>query len=359
MSQPAAQSAYNRLVFPAGRQVSFEGFTLPALGPGQVRVRAVCSLMSTGTENIVFNRLFAPDTHWDKWVVYPFFPGYSLIGVIEAVGADVTGFAIGETVAVRGSHASHHVIDASLVYHMPQGLPPEQAAWFSLAKIGFVGARAAEYRMGDDILVIGAGPIGQMAVRWARALGCRRVAVVDPVAGRLALATAGGATATISEPIAQAGPAVRAALPDGPRVVVDSTGNAAVFAAALGLVADRGRVVLLGDTGSPGDQRLTSDVITRGITVVGAHDLHVDARWNNTTILAFFFELLAQGRFPLDGLVTHPFPPDRAADAYALANARRGETMGIVFDWTTKLPQAPLGEHAAVIPGKAAPPTVR
>src|SRR5687768_12798444 len=100
-------TAHNRIVFPAGRQVAFEGFTLPGVGPGQVRVRARCSLMSTGTENIVFNRLFAPDTHWDKWVVYPFFPGYSLIGEIEAVGAGVTAFTPGQVVAARASHASH------------------------------------------------------------------------------------------------------------------------------------------------------------------------------------------------------------------------------------------------------------
>src|ERR1022692_1371259 len=43
--------------------------------------------MSTGTENIVFNRLFAPDTHWDRWVKYPFYPGYTSVGVVAEAGS--------------------------------------------------------------------------------------------------------------------------------------------------------------------------------------------------------------------------------------------------------------------------------
>ena len=54
-------------------------------------VRINLSLMSTGTENIVFNRLFDPGTHWDEWVKYPFYPGYTAVGTVESTGADVTG----------------------------------------------------------------------------------------------------------------------------------------------------------------------------------------------------------------------------------------------------------------------------
>jgi threonine dehydrogenase-like Zn-dependent dehydrogenase len=50
-----------------------------------------------------------------------------------------------------------------------------------------------------------------------------------------------------------------------PRVVIDSTGNSKVFQTALGLVQDFGTLVLLGDTGQPGMQALTPDVITRGL----------------------------------------------------------------------------------------------
>src|SRR5262249_46553362 len=63
------------------------------------------------------------------------------------------------------------------------------------AKIAFMGARAGGYRLGSRVLVVGAGPIGQMSVRWASAAGARAVIAADTERRRLALATAGGATA--------------------------------------------------------------------------------------------------------------------------------------------------------------------
>lgn len=344
-----------RIVFTGQRRVSLEGFAVPEVGPDQVCVRSLCSLMSTGTENIVFNRLFDPGTHWDQWVRYPFYPGYSTIAEVEACGAQVTSVKIGDRIACRAPHASHHVLAAERCFPLPTQLDARQAVWFALAKIAFIGARAACYHIGDSVLIIGAGPIGQMSTRWARALGARSIVVVDPVEQRLPLARAGGATATIAQPIAKAEAAVRAACGGVlPRVVIDSTGHAAVFAAALPLVADRGRVVVLGDTGSPASQGLTSDVITRGLTIVGAHDCHVDAQWNDASIAAYTFALAGEGRFPLADLITDVFSPDRCVEAYAAANARRGDTMGICFDWTAALPEM-TGEVASA--GQAlAPP---
>lgn len=161
-----------------------------------------------------------------------------------------------------------------------------------------MGARAAAHQLGDTVVVVGAGPIGQMAARWATAAGARAVVVVDAVASRLELArNGGGATSVIESPIGEAADQIRAAVgDDGPDVVIDSTGNAEVFASALSLVRARGRVVVLGDTGTPTSQHLTSDVITRGITVVGAHDGHSfqPLAWDfDRGIHSLFFHLVA------------------------------------------------------------------
>ena len=114
-----------------------------------------------------------------------------------------------------------------------------------------------------------------------------------------------------------------------PRVVSDATGNSQVFAAALGLAADHGTVVILGDTGDPGGQHLTGDVIRRGLTIVGVHDLHNTPEWNNASIIRLLFDLAAGGRFPLAGLNTHYFGPAQCAEAYATANRDRSKTMGL------------------------------
>lgn len=325
----------SRLVFNGHRQVANIPLELPALAAGHVRLRSICSLISTGTEGIVFNRLFEAGSHWDKWVTYPFYPGYSLIAEVEAVGEGVTERMVGDRVALRAGHASHHVCNATDCIPVPATLDPRAAAWFALAKITCMGARAAGLGLGEDVLIVGAGPIGQMVTRWVRATGARAIAVADPLPERMALARRGGATATIAKPLAEAGAELAEAFGGRkPRVVIDSTGHAKVFSAALGVVRDRGKVVIMGDTGTPSDQRLTSDVIIRGVQIVGAHDGHGDAEWNDRSIAALFFQLVGDGRFDVGGLESHVFTPQDCAAAYGLISTRRAETMGVYFDWT-------------------------
>ena len=264
-----------RIVFPAPQRVELQTFELPELGPGLAQLQSRCSLMSTGTENIAFNKLFEESSHWAQFVKYPFLPGYVAIADVAAVAPGVEDIRVGDRVAIRGNHASHHVHPAFLCTSVPEAIDDDRACWFALAKIAYVGARAAEYRLGDRVAVIGAGPIGQMSTRWANAAGARAVIVIDALESRLMLATKGGASTVVAGPVASATEAVILGCNGRrPRVIVDSTGNADVFASALALVADRGRVVVLGDTGFPATQHLTADVITRGITIVGAHDVH-------------------------------------------------------------------------------------
>ena len=323
-----------RFVFTGQREVHSESFERREMQPGQARVKAVCSLMSTGTENIVFNRLFAPGSHWDNWVKYPFYPGYLTIGRVIEVGSEVSNLKVGDLVGARRAHASEVIDDENALLPMPEGVDPEQLSWFGLAKIAFMGTQAAQYHIGDSVLIIGAGPVAQMAVRWAVASGAEHVIVADPIALRLEMAKRGGATHVIAESIDKCEPILREILGGNlPRVVVDSTGNAAVLPLALAVTQTHGRVVILGDTGNPGAQALTPDLITRGLTIVGAHDNLTQGEWDNARINRLFASLVTTGRFNLEGLTTHRFDPTKPEAAYAFANSNRGETMGIIFDW--------------------------
>lgn len=320
------------------REVALQELDLPVPAPGQVRVRTLCSLISTGTETICYARKFDPGTHWDMWVQYPFSPGYSTVGLVEALGDGVDGLQVGDRVVARTPHASHHNIAAAEVAKVTVPLPDEEVAWFALAKIAFVGVYAANLNLGARVVVVGAGPIGQMATRWCAAAGASDIVVVDFVEGRLLLAQAGGATATVKGGVGEHRDQIMAALGGNqPEVVIDSTGNAAAFADALRLVANFGKVVILGDTGAPATQTLTSDVITRGIHIVGAHDLHTRAntqRWDNDReIFRLYFRLVGTGRFPVGGMVTHRFRPQQAQEAYDFATDHREDSMGILFDW--------------------------
>lgn len=328
------------IFFVGPRAAQLQPFPVAAPGPGEVRVRTLVSLISTGTETICFARRFDPGTHWDHWVKYPFRPGYSTVARVEEVGEGVSDLRPGDRIVARAPHGSHHVLPAVDCTLVPEGLGDEDAAWFALAKIAFVGMLAAQVEIGARVLVIGAGPIGQMTTRWCAAVAAADVVTVDPVEGRLALAEAGGATATVRGTVGERQDEIVAVLRGHrPDVVIDTTGNAHAFADALRVAADFGRVVLLGDTGSPASQSLTPDVITRGLTLVGAHDGHTgkDAkRWDHDReIFRLFFRLVVTGRFPLDGMITQRFDPSRAQEAYDFAEDHREGTMGLLFNWET------------------------
>jgi 2-desacetyl-2-hydroxyethyl bacteriochlorophyllide A dehydrogenase len=325
-----------RVVFPERGVVVVEEFALPNLGAGQVLFRTRSSLVSSGTERIALYGRFDAGTHWEAYARYPFYPGYAGVGEIAAVGDDVRDLAVGDIVAARVGHASHHVADAISCARVPEGVDLRDATWFALAKVALMGARVGEYGLGGRVLTVGAGPIGQMTVRWVNAAGARHNVVVDMVARRRALAEEGGATASVADITDR--DAIEAAF-DGtqPDCVVDATGNAAVLNAVLPLVGMRGRVVILGNTGSPSEQRLTDDVITRALHIVGAHDVlsMLEQPWDGDRALHdLFFHLVRTGRFRLDGLITDTVMPRDAADAYRALDEHPDESLGVVFDWT-------------------------
>ncbi len=324
-----------RVVFPERGQVALEPFEAGVPGPNQVEVRTVCSLVSTGTEGIVMHQLFSSNTRWADYGRLPFYPGYALVGIVERVGEAVRRPEVGRAVALRRGHASRHVVDADQCNVVPDGIAFDEAVWFAFASIAFRGAQAARIQLGDDVLVVGAGPIGQMMVRWARASGAGHITVVDPFAERLVHAQRGGASTVIAKGVADAKDEITAATETVPSIIVDTTGNARVFEALLRLAPRYGRVVLLGDTGRPEEQRLTHDVVLKGVTITGAHDGHDRDGWSGQRVTRLFFDLLQSGRFSVAGLVTHRYSPNDCRQAYELTADNRGLTMGVLFDWST------------------------
>jgi 2-desacetyl-2-hydroxyethyl bacteriochlorophyllide A dehydrogenase len=326
----------HRIIFPAKGQVRFEAFDLRPPAPAELLIGIRYSLMSIGTETTILHAKYDPDTHFAARFSFPQMKtGVQAIGVIEAAGSDVTDFSVGDRVFVRMAHTSHCTLPAAQCSPVPDGVDLKSACWCGLAKTAFRAAHAAPFSLGGQAIIIGAGPVGQMAIRWARAAGMGTIAVVDLSPVRLKHAVAGGATDCLQGPV----DGLRATIlarsgRDGFDIVVDTTGNPAVFAEALGVAGMFGRVVILGDTGYPRQQCLTSDVMTKGLTVVATHDHHDRGGWTQRRIDALFFDHVGTGRFPLEGLITHEFAPADCEAAYALASNQREQAIGVLFDWT-------------------------
>jgi len=325
-----------RIIFPAKSQVSLETFEPRPPGPGDVLVRTEYSLMSIGTETTILHGRYDPGTHFAARFSFPQIKtGVQAIGIIEAAAPDVAEFTVGDRVFMRMAHASHCTLSSAQCSSVPGTVDSKSACWCGLAKTAFRAAHAAPFSLGRQVLIVGAAPVGQMAVRWARAAGMGAIVVVDLSALRLGLAARGGATECLEGPLDGLRRTLLARSErDGFDLVVDTTGNPVVFSQALGVTGMFGRLILLGDTGYPGRQCLTSDVMTKGLTIVATHDHHDRGGWTQRRIDALFFGLVDAGAFPLDALITHEFLPQDFKAAYALASDRREEAIGVLFDWT-------------------------
>jgi threonine dehydrogenase-like Zn-dependent dehydrogenase len=216
----------------------------------------------------------------------------------------------------------------------------EEAAWFGLAAIVQNGVRRAEHTLGDSAVVIGLGPLGQLVTQYLRVLGCWNIIAVDTAPARLEWARKHGATHTLQIDVATARETVREITEGrGADVVYDVTGHPAVLAPALTLPRNFGKVILLGDTGTPSQQHLTVDVVTRGLQIIGAHDgnppLHVNDHlfWTHRNMIRLFFEYVSRKQMNVADLVTHRYKPQQAPEAYELLRTSRDQAMGVMFDW--------------------------
>jgi len=314
-------------------------------GPGQVLLRCNKTLISTGTELTCLERNFEEGTNWADWVKYPFAPGYSWAGEVIAVGEGVEGFSPGDRIALRHGHRQHALMDAGSLearaLRIPDGVSDEEAVWFGISKIVQNGIRRAEIELGDSVVIIGLGILGQLAVQYAYLCGARDVIAIDPAEKRTEVASEHGATHALAMPVAEAkGEVYRITGGRGADVVLDVTGVASVFAAALGFCRKFGRFVILGDTGMPSRQHLTGEVMSAGITITAAHDGHppargtVHVRWGGAEMNELFFDLLLQKRMKVRDLITHRYPAAEAAAAYEMLRRDRSAALGVLFDFT-------------------------
>ncbi len=326
----------NNIVFTGKQQAELRSESLPPLPEDCLLVKTQLSLISTGTESICYRAELEEGSHWANWVKHPFYPGYSNVGTVEQVGAAVEGVKEGDRVFSTANHKQYHIVKPPVTL-IPDDISNESAAWSKLCTIAQTGVRRAQLTMGDKVVVIGSGPLGQLLTQYSRVMGAEDVLAIDTIDSRLAVAAAHGATGTFAGSAADAIPFVQqyteGRLAD---VVFDATGHYAVFPLALKLVRNFGTMMLIGDSPYPGKQVLTGDIVTRQISVRGTHNerLPDEREWPAMRQIGLLYKYLKRGQMRVDDLITHRHAPQNAPQVYADLLKDRGDTIGVVFDWS-------------------------
>ena len=327
------------LFFTRAFQAEWNDLELPEPGPGEVLIRTRKTLISTGTELTAYTGDFPPGSVWAGAVQYPWQPGYSSVGKVVAVGPEVTACEPGQRVASWGPHATHAIQPLSQMQAISDGVTDDQALFWNLGKTVMNGVRLAKIALGEAVVLVGTGILGQLAAQYAALSGAMPLVAVDLSDRRLEMARDHGATHTLiggrDELEAGIREITRGHMAD---VAFEITGNQAVIPSVVRLVRRLGRVVLLGSPRGKTELDFHDEVHTLGLQIIGAHvSTHPEMEtpynpWTPERNGQLFFDLVAAGRLRVDDLITHRYPWRDAPAAYEMLAADRSQAMGVVLE---------------------------
>jgi L-iditol 2-dehydrogenase len=331
--------------------VRLEDMPEPAAGAGEVKIRVrACS--TCGTDVKIFN-------HGHQHIDPPRVMGHEIAGEVVEVGEGVEGWAPGDRVQViaavpcgqcdecrrgrmticpnqtsvgyhyEGGFADYLVVPRQVLAvdglnRIPEGVGYDEASVAEPLACVLNGQELAGVGAGDDVVVIGSGPIGCLHVRLARARGAARVFLIDLNRSRLDL------SAGVVEPDAAICSAEVDAVDEvlkltngrGADVVITAAASGKAQEEAMLMTARGGRISLFG--GLPKDNptiTLDSNLVHyRELTLVGANG---SSPAHNKQAL----ELIASGSVPVADLITHRLPLEQVLDAFGIV--ARGEAIKV------------------------------
>ncbi len=326
------------IVMTGVRNVEVQSVALPELRPDEVLVRTEYSGVSQGTEiwALLGKR---PELQ------FPTIPGYQSIGIVEALGGDVTGVEVGQRVHFNnarvpaqfpptwmGAHMSHAIVATTArssehkhtIVPVPDDVDPAEAAVSSLAAVSLRGSNMLNIAVGDLVVVNGQGMIGQGSAQFARLHGATVVASdVNPT--RLRLSKACSADIVVDAREQNLAEVVRALKPAGADVVIETTGRSDQFAPCVDLLRWEGQLLLQGWYPDP----ITFDFHT---THSKKPTIAITCGYDDDEV-ATSLELLRYNKLQYRELVTHLVPFRDAPQIYQQMVANDPSVLGVVFDW--------------------------
>ena len=176
-------------------------------------------------------------------------PGISCGTCARCVAGDVMGCAnlrmtgFGD---VGGGYADYAIGAAPLTFRLPDNVTSADGATVEPLAVGLHAVERVGLELGEDVLIVGAGPVGLACAIWAKLLGAREVVVSDYAAHRRELAVAYGATASIDPGSEELGPAYERITGREPSLAFECVGRPDVVSAISMIMTRGGRIMSAG-----------------------------------------------------------------------------------------------------------------
>ena len=295
--------------------------------------------------------------HWDAWaqktIPVPLTIGHEFVGEIVEVGANVTDFFPGEIVSGEGhvvcgrcrnclagrrhlckdtsgvgvnrpgAFAEYISLPMSNVWHHRPGIDLDVAAIFD--PFGNAVHTALSFPiLGEDVLIIGAGPIGIMAAAVARHAGARFVVVTDINEYRLELARKMGATIALNvrngrleDVQAQLG------MQEGFDVGLEMSGSPAALQSMIGALCHGGKIAMLGIPNGPIDVDWNK-VVFNMLTLKGIYGREMYETWYKMSVML-------QSGLDILPVITHRFSVADWEQGFEVMSS--GQSGKVILDW--------------------------
>lgn len=265
--------------------------------------------------------------------------GYSSAGTITALGPGMEDFHLGQRVACAGGgyavHAEYNLVPRNLLTPLPEEVDFESAAFTTLGAIALHGFRLTEAQLGENVAVIGLGLLGLLTVQLVAASGCR-VWGTDTNPQRVALAQQLGIAACIRSQAVDSAFAFSAQRGFDSIIICADTKSTDPVELAGVVARDRARIVATGAVGLTFPRKiyyekelsfLNSRSYGPGRYDPGYEEKGSDyplgyVRWTEGRNFEAVVALLAQQKLQVKPLITHRFPLQQAAEAYAVITGK-------------------------------------
>ncbi len=310
-------------------EVKLEETNIPDPQPGEIRIKAACSLISRGSE-LGFNAQNPTEQVT---------PGYSMAGTVDALGTGVNHLEIGDPVVALAPHAQYGVQSALVsdpreqtwVMPMPPNLSFDSAPYYPLTAGAVSWVEIENIAPQNTVVILGQGLVGSLILQVIKANGAGNVIAIDVLENRCTLAGELGADTVINGLLQDPVKVVKHLTNGiGADIVVYAVGGAAgpvAFEQGLDMLAVDGLIHLIG-LNEDQPLSLSSRKIQRRKLLGGYYQTNVGATQSRRAM-----ELLVSGKIQTARMTSHCFPWYQAADAFSLLDQKPGEALGVLLDW--------------------------
>ena len=337
-------------VFQGKDRISVEEVEKPRPGPGEAVIR------------VTLTTICGTDLHILRGE-YPVKPGLIIghepVGVIDELGAGVTGYQVGDRVLVgaitpcgqcnaclsghlaqcghgegyealggwrfgnkiNGAQAEYLLVPHAManMAKIPKELADEQVVLLAdIASTGLSGAESAKIRIGDSVVVFAQGPIGLCATAGAKLMGAALVIGVDGDSNRLRMARQMGADIVLDYRELDVVAEVKKLTGQGADVAIEALGTQKTFESALRSLRPGGTLSSLGVYSAK--LEIPYDAFAAGI---GDHRIVTTLCPGGKERMRRLMQLVRFDRLDLTPLLTHTFPLKDIVQGYELFGARR------------------------------------